>query len=1246
MKITGSFLFLLFFLSSLLDCNNLLGQTNYWMQRAGGVTSDEGYDISIDANGNTYTTGYFTSSVTFGTITLNSSGVTDIFLSKTDSLGQYQWAVKAGGSGLERALSIKTDATGNSYITGYYFGTATFGSQTIVSSGLQDLFIAKYDNAGILQWVKSAGGSNADIGNGINIDNAGNVLVTGEFKGIANFGNFSLTSINNSIDIFTTKLDANGTFLWAKKGSANLTDRGLDIACDAAGNVYITGQFSDTITFDQTHINNLYNAIFLVKYNSSGQEQWFRKIGGGTMNIAYGIAIDASSNIYLTGDFIGNLIFFATPNTTITNTYANKIFIAQYDSGGNLQWAYADGSSGDLSSKNITLDANGNTYIVGNFKCRLNQYADQYGQGTFNSIGFKDVFVSKYNSSGIWQWSRQCGSKQDDYGFGIAVNNSGQIHITGSFAGNLRFPIPNNFIGYNTYQISTTGAFCNDNSYGNYNYLPTSGNSDILIAKIFDPSRETYDYYLRNGTGCNRPYLGISCPDSISFCGSGYISGNPNTTSAGPDFNYLWSTGGTGYSINVNSSGYYFVTQTSADGCFISSDSTYVTIHPIPAVPTISDNHSFNTNAVNTVQIILCNDSALLTGEGFGSNTYYWSGPNGTSNSATHWATVSGIYYFTVTNNFGCTKANSVWVTIENLLPTIVPGILCLQDTDKNDSIAICTGTPFTMFVHDSIANPLANLTILISGAAVTWTVAPTTSFIQPNSCTSNFYPQTSGVYQINSRIIRQNNCDIDTAYLNKTIYVELLPLPFDTVWITGNTVICPGDSTVLIAHGTNYTWSINGSTNDSLWVNQQGFYQVVSSVTNSFGCSKTVYASVSVTFLPQPVITMNPSNGLICPNDSIELFCNGTGTILWQGPSGPIGGSTSNVFVNIPGNYYCVRTDSSGCTLVSNTVLVNQYAVPYIIATPSTILCPGGSLIISIVTNAGSIIQWQSPLSGNAMQKTITAPGVYTCNVTSCGIQTIVNITITMPTTTLQVNASGPLTFCLGDSVILNANSGMVNYLWQPLGYTQPTVIIYQSGTYTLTATDTNGCNVISSPVTVNTTPNIASSPNVQDTSVCIGNIATLIASGSGTIVWYNFPNGGIPIDSGSMFITPNLYEATNYYVLSQKLNCKSERIPVTVAIENCDSIIVPNVFSPNGDGTNDLFFFSIIGTKCFNCKIYDRWGILIYEWEDANAGWNGIIRHTGRQTSEGVYYFILNYCDYSNIKKNQVGFIQLLRN
>ena len=122
----------------------------------------------------------------------------------------------------------------------------------------------------------------------------------------------------------------------------------------------------------------------------------------------------------------------------------------------------------------------------------------------------------------------------------------------------------------------------------------------------------------------------------------------------------------------------------------------------------------------------------------------------------------------------------------------------------------------------------------------------------------------------------------------------------------------------------------------------------------------------------------MNPASGTCCPGDSIQLTCNGSGTFVWQGQSGTIGGNSSVVYVKTQGSYYCVRTDAGGCTLVSNTAEVNQYATPYLAVTPSTVLCAGDSVVISVITSVGAAIQWQAPFSGSGTQKKVTSPGTY----------------------------------------------------------------------------------------------------------------------------------------------------------------------------------------------------------------------------------------------------------------------------
>lgn len=1247
---------------------------SYWLQRGSGATADEGNDISIDGAGNTYTTGYYSTTVTFGNnTTLSSAGTSDIFVTKTGLSGNIVWAVSAGGTGPDRGLSIKSDAAGNTVVTGFFSGTATFGSVSLISAGNEDVFIAKYDNSGTLLWAKRAGGPGSDIGNAVNIDNNGNVLVTGQFMNTAQFGSTTLTSQGGSIDVFTAKYDASGNFVWVEQGAAPQTDRGLDVAADGAGNVYVTGQFSDTILFGQVHNNNMLNAIFLIKYNSAGVEQWFVRIGGGSINIAYGIAVDNNNDVYLTGDFGGNLLFFTNPFFTLTPVNTENIFLAKFSSSGALLWADAEGSASAVSSRNVALDNSANIYIVGTFQCKFTDYSAQYGPATFNSVGFDDIFTAKYTSSGTRLWMRQCGGQQNDRGAGIAADNNGDAYITGSFNQQIIFPYSGNF----TFQSfsspfpspvssPTSPGYCSDTYYNSFYKIPSAGSTDIIIAKGFDLSREPYDYYYHSGSSCVKPETGVCinvvpsidytlvCQDSVDNCGQVTLSSatntslqNPGPNSPGPNFTYQWSTGATTDIINATTTGTYWVTITSADGCFTSTDSIYAEIHPYPSMPTITDNQGINTNATITSPINICGGNVILTGGNYGNYTYSWQYGSSTYSTSTITATGNGYYQFSVTDSFGCTTTNVVDVEISAPLATIVPGIAIVNDLDLNDSISVCQSTYVPIVVFDSLTMP--PYSCIPYGSNLTqWTITP--NCLALTSCASYFYffPTQSGTYNVNVMFIRTNPCDTDTVYLSKQVYVDIFPNPTINLITSGNVQLCPGDTALLYASGGNtYSWSgpsFSGSTNDSIFVVNPGTYAVQATVVDSNGCTGTANATLQVTQAVSPVLTTNPANGVICPNGSVTIMATGTGSFQWYGPQGALTGSTSNITVTTAGFYYCVLTDNNGCQLISNTIEITQYATPFLLALPTASICPGDSTTINLIASAGSAVQWQSPLSGSATTQVVSSPGTYVCSVTSCNITTAATITIVQSNILAQIAVTGPLTFCAGDSVVLAGNSGMSTYYWSPGGYTDDSITVFASGTYSLITTNADGCSDTSSTVTVDAVPNNTVPPLAGDTAICPGQSATLLATGSGTIAWYLDLNSGA-VGSGPVYVTPALQSPVTYYVtVEDSIGCRSGATPVTVTFADCSTAPVPNVFSPNGDGINDVFMINAPGAQSIYCRIYNRWGRLIYEFGTLE-GWPGTIMQSGKPAEDGVYYYELSITDFAGNSNTDHGFIQLIR-
>ena len=160
----------------------------------------------------------------------------------------YQWAVHGGGNSGDYGNSIALDSQGNSYVTGWYQNTATFGSLILTSAGGYDIFVVKYDNSGQAVWAKTAGGVSNDIGYGIDLDANGNIYVAGTFSGTATFGTISVTSSNSSPDILLARYDANGNELWVQQAGSTTDDQAQAIAVDKINSkIYLILKFISCI---------------------------------------------------------------------------------------------------------------------------------------------------------------------------------------------------------------------------------------------------------------------------------------------------------------------------------------------------------------------------------------------------------------------------------------------------------------------------------------------------------------------------------------------------------------------------------------------------------------------------------------------------------------------------------------------------------------------------------------------------------------------------------------------------------------------------------------------------------------------------------------------------------------------------------------------------------------------------------------------------------------------------------------
>ncbi len=322
---------------------------NYvWAKRFGGTISDNSYSVAVDSSGNVYTTGYFAGTADFdpgaGTAILTSAGSGDVFVSKLDASGNYVWAKQFGGSSASYGWSTVVDSSDNIYTTGMFYGTADFdpgaGTAILTSAGNGDVFVSKLDASGNYVWAKQFGGTNNDRGFDITVDSSGNVFTTGEFIGTADFDpSTSIAEMTSagSEDVFVSKLDASGNYVWAKQFGGIGRDVGNSVAVDSSGNVFTTGEFIGTADFDpSTSIAEVTSAgldVFVSKLDASGNYVWAKQFGGTSAAYGTSVAVDSAGNIYTTGYFAGRADFDPTASGSVSLTSAGStdVFVLKLD---------------------------------------------------------------------------------------------------------------------------------------------------------------------------------------------------------------------------------------------------------------------------------------------------------------------------------------------------------------------------------------------------------------------------------------------------------------------------------------------------------------------------------------------------------------------------------------------------------------------------------------------------------------------------------------------------------------------------------------------------------------------------------------------------------------------------------------------------------------------------------------------------------------------------------------------------
>ncbi|MBD2724044.1 T9SS type A sorting domain-containing protein [Hymenobacter armeniacus] len=416
---------------------------------------------AIDVRGNVFLAGHFTNTVVLGSTTLTSLGGDDVFVAKFNpGTNQFVWAQRAGGTGLDRANALVANGT-SVYVAGFFDSTtAGFGSTVLANTGSYDAFVAKLTDAGSFTWAQRIGGSGEEFASALALNSTG-VYITGSFTSpVMAFGSTTLTSAGLS-DVFVAKLTdagSTGSFVWAQRAGGMWRD-GASALAVSGSSVYLTGRFdSPTAIFGSTTLTNAgSNDVFVAKLMDAGSTSsftWAQRTGGTGAELATALAVSGNS-VYVAGVFYGSTTDFGP--TTLTNTSVGgypDIFVAKLTDAGNtgsFAWAQRAGGTGFDAATALAVSGS-SVYVAGNFGYQGNPVAD-FGPTTLTTAGSGDIFVAKLTDVGStsrFVWAQRAGGTADDVSNALVLSGT-SVYVAGAFGsttanfGSIALPKPNSF---------------------------------------------------------------------------------------------------------------------------------------------------------------------------------------------------------------------------------------------------------------------------------------------------------------------------------------------------------------------------------------------------------------------------------------------------------------------------------------------------------------------------------------------------------------------------------------------------------------------------------------------------------------------------------------------------------------------------------------------------------------------------------------------------------------------------------
>jgi hypothetical protein len=441
------------------------GQSNQWIwaQKAGGSHNDIPHSMALDGQGNIWVAGSAN----------DSSYAGDAYVVKYDASGNQLWTRTPVGNQNDAINCISTGGGGNAVVTGFYTSAKLIvGVDTLVNyhALTMDIFVAKYDGNGNVLWAHTIGGDDIDAGDAVTVDASGNIYVTGIYYSASlTFGAITIhNAVPGNSDIFLVKYDPSGNVIWAKTFGGSDNDGGSALATDNQGHLWMAGVYrsnnftvaSATLPYQGS------NDAFLMKLDTTGTASWAKGITGDQYEFAYGLAVNADGNAWITGSFQSATASFG--GTSLNNFKAGlyDVYLAKYDASGGLSWAKGVGGKNHDEAHDVAVDPSGNAWVTGYFWDTV-----AFGSYKLVSAGTQDIFIARYDATGNITAALRTGGTANDQGDAVVLDQSGNEYFAGRFSSD---------------DVSFGSIKLNNNAFASFDFFTVKANGVPVSTGIAD----------------------------------------------------------------------------------------------------------------------------------------------------------------------------------------------------------------------------------------------------------------------------------------------------------------------------------------------------------------------------------------------------------------------------------------------------------------------------------------------------------------------------------------------------------------------------------------------------------------------------------------------------------------------------------------------------------------------------------------------------------------------------------------